>query len=120
MELRNNKKKVIEIEKQEIKKIIEIIENISDIAPDSDAGNEIVDLCKKAIEVIDKVDLKLPVIKNISNDNYPLEKAKRILRETFEQGKNDGFREGKIIGDENGFDRGYKKGLNDMRKLKEL
>lgn len=112
--------KTKERDEQEIKKMIDILENVVNISPDTNNGDEIVELCKEALEVIGKIELKLSALKNKSNDIYPLEKAKKILREIYEQGKNEGVKLENRIGDEKGFERGYKKGLNDMKKLKEL
>ena len=44
----------------------------------------------------------------------------RVFSEARMEARNWGYQEGKWIGDSDGFDRGYKKGLKDMKKLKEL
>ena len=44
----------------------------------------------------------------------------KVFSEARMEARNWGYHEGKWVGDLDGFDRGYKKGLRDMRRLKEL
>jgi flagellar biosynthesis/type III secretory pathway protein FliH len=123
MDLKNSLESLEEIredeeqfEEKELKKMVEILENIKDLSPDSNRGEEIAELSESALKIYDEIKLKLSFFKDLT----PLEKAKQILRETYEQGKKDGIKEGKWKGDQEGFKRGYKKGLKDMETLKEL
>jgi flagellar biosynthesis/type III secretory pathway protein FliH len=105
-----------QFEEKELEKMVEILENIKDLSPDSNRGEEIAELSESALKIYDEIKLKLSVFKDLT----PMEKAKQILRETYEQGKKDGIKEGKWKGDLEGFKRGYKKGLKDMKILKNL
>ena len=105
--------------KEELEKIIDIVEYIRNISPETNNGIEIVKHCDKIFEKYDRIRISLL---SFSNDHYLSfwEKLDKVIRTTYEEGRKIGFHEGNWEGDEHGFNRGYSKGIKDMRKLKEF
>ena len=102
--------------KKKLEDIIDIVEYIRNISPETNNGIEIVGYCDKIFEKYDRIRTSL----SSTNSSNSWDNLDKVINMTYKDGEKNGFQEGKWKGDEDGFNRGYSKGLIDMRKLKEL